>query len=234
MSELLRKNETPELEESDGGGMAKAKYWDEFARKHRLEMRLLFRGGKLWEKEGWRNVVEHSLPQGVAAEVLSEMLQLSKDEEEELIKNAICHDWNKRLEKKPEDFTDEDYEKGLDLIKKIDLNPELLRATEPDFPKQILDADRLKKDIPIIQLLMFYIDNITNSTGAIVSIEDRLMDAQKRHPELNSEHWDTELTAGNVAQNKIYGLLKEKNISIGKPEDLPELVKNIIEKKYSE
>ena len=87
---------------------SKVNYWDDFAQKHFPEMRLLFRGGKLWEKEEWRNVAEHCLVEAVASEVLSDALQLPAKEKEELVKSAICHDWNKRMDVKPDDFTDKD------------------------------------------------------------------------------------------------------------------------------
>lgn len=90
--------------EPEESARQKIEFWDNFAKKHLAELRLLFRGGKLWEKEGWRNVVEHSLPQGAAAEVLSEMLKLPEEEKDEIVTASICHDWDKRLEKKARRF----------------------------------------------------------------------------------------------------------------------------------
>jgi len=213
--------------------ISKIKYWDEFAKKHIPEMRLLFRGGKLWEKEGWRKVVEHSLPAAAATEILSDMLELP--EKEELIRTAICHDWDKHLEKKPDDFSEEDRKKALSFLEKIELNSFILSATKTDFPERVLDIYKRGEDVPVQQLLMFYIDAITaggDTSGKIVPFEERLNEVRPRYPHLPENYWKNVRTALNLAQDKIYGLLKEKGIKIEKAEDVPALITNSIEAKY--
>ena len=58
-------------------GRKKTVFFDNLAQKHLPQMRLLFRGGKLWEKESWRNVVEHSLVVMAAALEISDLLELN-------------------------------------------------------------------------------------------------------------------------------------------------------------
>jgi len=231
MSEIREHSEMPE---KSIGAEAKRNYWDKFAKQHIPEMRVLFRGGKLGKKDGWRNVIEHSLPQGAAAEILSDLLQLPETEKEELIKNAICHDWDKRLEKNPDDFTNDDQEKALNLIKAARLNPRLLEATKPDFIEQVIVAEKSGEKIPITQLLIFYIDSITlgsgDDIGGFVSFKTRLAEAQPRYPELSPEHWDNEIRANHIVENKICELLKGKGVLIEKPEDIHLLITNVIEK----
>lgn len=231
MAEQIKNNgEEPEQ-------AAKTKYWREFAEKHLSEMRAIFRGGKLWRKEGY-TVAEHSLPQGAAAEALSDMLQLPDEQKEELIKNALCHDWDKRLEVKPEDFAEKDRKKALDFEKKLGLNPDLLLATKVGFERKIIAASESGKAVPISQLLMFYTDAITSgsreNTGEFLSLEDRQAEAKPRHPELTSEYWVNEIKAKHIAQNKIYELLRENGVQIERAEDIPALLTRTIEAKYDE
>lgn len=234
MTETFERNEASELTIADTN--QKTEYWNSFAKKHLPEIRLLFQGGKLWSKEGWRNIVEHSLPQGAAAEVLSDMLQFPEEEKQELIKNSICHDWDKRIDKKPEDFTNKDQKKASKLITKIKLNQNLLAATKPEFVNQIISDQENSKETPIDQLIMFYIDEITmgggDNLGGFVSFETRLEETKHRYPELSPEHWDKEIRAGHIVQNRIFQMLREKGILIEKPDDLPSFITDAIEKKY--
>ena len=235
MSETFNVDREPEPTDPEQE-KRKIKYWDDFAKKHIAEMRVLFRGGKLWQRDGLRNVVEHSLPQGAAIEVLSEMLELPDEEKELLIKNSICHDWDKRLEKRADDFTQEDKEKAMEFLKKEMLDSNLQAATKPDFAGQIVEAKKDGKEIPITQLLMFYIDDITfggqDKPGTIVPFEERLKDTYERYPNLDDKHWDIESKAGHIAEDTIFNLLKEKGVAIEKAEDLPMLVVGAIESKY--
>jgi len=54
----------------------KTRFWENLAFKYLPEMRLLFKGGKLWNKnqQAWRNVVEHDLVEAAVAGVLAEQL----------------------------------------------------------------------------------------------------------------------------------------------------------------
>lgn len=87
-----------QLPETQNNYEKKKKNFQQLAISNLPEMRLLFKGGKLWSKDKWRNVVEHSLTQAAAAEVMADVLALPKDEKKELIRVAFCHDWQKRLE----------------------------------------------------------------------------------------------------------------------------------------
>lgn len=119
----------------------------------------------------------------------------------------------------------------------MNLSQELLSATKPEFSEQVVAENKLSKDVPILKLLMYYIDATTSGgevSGEIVPFQDRLNEVKKQYPELNPEHWDNEVKARRIAEKRICELLKERGVAIERPEDLPIVVRSIIEKKYNE
>lgn len=206
---------------------SKVNYWDDFAQKHFPEMRLLFRGGKLWEKEEWRNVAEHCLVEAAASEVLSDALHLPAKEKEELVKSAICHDWNKHMDVKPDDFTDKDYKKAKILLKKINPNPTIMAATNPEFIERLAQGEST-----LLERLQFYIDEIC--TGAdIVSVDQRINEVQQRHPKLNEIYWEKDRKLAHTVEAEVFGLLQQQGVSLETPENVPDYIKSKIEEKYA-
>src|SRR5687767_8098947 len=75
-------------------------YFRNLAFNHLPEMRLLFQGGKLKSRDGWRNVVEHSLVQAAEVKVVAALLELPSSDSKSLVRATLCHDWDQRHTKK--------------------------------------------------------------------------------------------------------------------------------------
>ena len=215
----------------------KTDFFRDLALRHLPEMRLLLRGGKLWKNEGWRNVVEHCLVQGAIAEKLSSLLNLPEKDSRDLVTTALCHDWAKRLEKKPEDFNEEDKAEAVEFLEKAAPNQKLMESTGIEF----LERSFIKKESTFLERLQVYIDDIV-AGSEITTFENRLDELARRRPELNE---DPELNAkvggkfldkqkemnGEIAK-EIFEMLKERGIDAGSPEEIPAFLSGEIEKEW--
>lgn len=198
--------------------------------EHLDEFRLLFRAGRLWKNEGWRDVVKHQAVQFRAIGELADMLGLSLEEKEKISKVALVHDWDKRMEINPKDFTHEEKEEIQSLIKKVDPDSVLMDATKKGFmPRAIL------QEPSFLEYLQFYVDIITMG-GEIVSVDTRIDELEKRRPELNEDlvlkkdlkgrpFWDVAREVGYKAQEMIFQRLKKNGVEIDKPSQIPSLIK---------
>jgi len=149
----------------------RSKYLYTQATKLLPEMRALFKGGKLTKREGWRNVAEHCFAQAVALDILCDALGIEGEEKRVIVSTAAVSDWDKRLEKRPQDFTEEERAEAERLIEIVDPDPELLEATEPEH---FVRAYREGEDsIPFRERLTHYVDDITKE-GEWTSVEDRI------------------------------------------------------------
>lgn len=133
-------------------------------------MRAVFRGGKLTKEAGWRNVAEHCFASAVAADIFAEALGLSADEGRRLVSTSAVSDWSKRLEKRPEEFTDDDRESAENLITRVHPDRDLLEVTGPEF---FVRSFENYEGIPFLHNLMCYIDDITDQ-GTWTSFRERI------------------------------------------------------------
>lgn len=211
-------------------------YFSKLALEHIPEMRLLIRGGGLKKTEGWRNVVEHSISQLAASEVLSELLDLSENDMEKLIKVALTHDWKKRIEIKPGEFDENDLELAKAFLARVNPDQTLLAATGPSFIKKAL----VRGDSTLLERLQFYIDDITKGSE-IVSFSERIDEVEARRQDLNEDeeltkklkgkYWNRERELGHTVEREIFGRLKEKGVEIETPEEIPTLINREIRKR---
>ncbi len=159
----------------------KRNYFEQLAYRYRKEMRLLFQGGHLWKKEGWRNVAEHCLVQSAAAKELCALLHLSRDKTRAICSATAIHDWRKRRERRPKDFTSEDDARAEKILRQIQPHQELLDATDPDYLEQVYMGS--KPPLTNIQEMRFYLDIMTDG-DQIVATKERLNHAKIRTPHL--------------------------------------------------
>lgn len=212
--------------------LEKKLFW-KFARSHLNEMRLLFRGGRLSKKEGdWNNVIDHCLVQAAEANVFASLLGLPEEDGHKLRVAALCHDWKKRLEKNPEDFTQKQKSKAQELLEKVSPDQNLMKATELGFSKTILEDEA-----SFLQELLFYIDDITRGSQ-IVELEERISETEARTnlnqdqritEQLGGPHWDIERLAARQVEQKFYFLLKERGVNIDIPQNIPLLIKKMVD-----
>ncbi|PIR92514.1 hypothetical protein COU01_01510 [Candidatus Falkowbacteria bacterium CG10_big_fil_rev_8_21_14_0_10_44_15] len=205
-------------------------------------MRLLLKGGKL--TKDWINVTEHCLVTAAAVEAIANGIKLSEEETSKVIKTALIHDWDKRLPKKSGDFTDNEKTQANELLKKTQVDPTLLQATDPSFsPRCVLD----EYTPSLSEKLIFYVDTITEESD-IKPFQERLAQAKKRWPalgqnaELNAKiadklgagktYWDAVLKVTNAIQEEIFDLLKENDCDLNNAAAVPQWVKETIEKNY--
>jgi hypothetical protein len=210
-------------------------FWH-YARSEIEAMRLLFRGGKLSPKEGdWNNVINHCLTQAAVADVLAPLLRLSEGDQEELRNTALCNDCKKRLEKRPNDFTEEQRQRAEELLEEVPLNGELLEATELGFSRKIIEGQA-----SFLQRLQFYIDDITQGSE-VVELEERIAEAEGRtqlndDPELTKTlgcpHGDIERLAARLVEQEIFFRLRGLNVDIDLPRDLPLLIRKKIQERF--
>ena len=164
-----------------GGDKEKVKIWDNFARRHLAEMRILKDAGLLGKKNtDWRNVSEHALVAGALAGILAKQLEASgEDVNPELVEAAaILHNAGKRLDIENKVRYKAEGRKGVlpELLKKagypenfINMCRYTARVPEIFLDEKDQDAAINKKSIG--ELLVAYCDARIRNTE-IVSLED--------------------------------------------------------------
>jgi hypothetical protein len=214
-------------------------FYQEYFRSRNIdlsaEIKLLVDGGKLKTEDGWGNVFEHCLIQAIAADVISDLLNLGEEEKQKLMKAAAVHDWNKRSEKKQGDFTEEERQKAESLLTEVNPDKTLLAATGLDFLAKI---SKPESGVSFLEKLQFYLDDITRNTE-IVSFDDRINEVESRRQDLNEnddytklfgmKFFDKEREVGHSIEQEIYDKLKQNGVEIDIPSDIPHLIRKNIE-----
>ena len=158
-----------------------------FLLKHRDALRALLHGhlfkpvpgSTAWRGKEWRNVADHCIAVARALDALGGMLGLSDAERERLVKVGLVHDWNKRLAKNPEAFSDDERAKAeataKEILAKHDPDGTLLDATEPrGLPR--LEGD----EASLVEHCLHFVDLNCTSHG-VVGPEERFKDLESRH-----------------------------------------------------
>lgn len=217
----------------------KRNYFEKLAFRHLPQMRALFRGGKLWKKEKWRNVAEHCLVGAAAAEVLAEALGLPEQEAEKLIRDTAFHDWDKRLEKRPQDFTEAEIQEADRLVRAAMMGEEPRKGSHGPWANGRFD------EISFEEQLERYIDNLLNGSE-IVDPVTRLTELAKRRGDLSKDpefadydgdlsgFWDREIANAIKVQKELFERLKARGADVASPEDVPEFVKREIARRIAE
>lgn len=215
--------------------------------EHWNELRLLFRGGKLWNvrsegfygerlegKNKWRNSVEHQVTQLTAARALRDLLGLSDEEGTKLEKTAIVHDWGKRMGIDPCAFTDTERERAKILLSKVNPDPDLMNATGPQFLQRVLAGKA-----SFLEFVQFYLDDITKGSE-IVSFDERIDEVSARRQDLDEDqkmtealggrkYWTVEREIGHTVERMIFDRLVERGIKVSSPKEIPSLIRNKME-----
>jgi hypothetical protein len=211
------------------------RYYSTLAIEHLPQMRLVIRGGKLSKSEKWRNVAEHSIVQVAIARTLSEALGLSNEDGRRLEIAAACHDWNKHLEKRPKDFSDEERDPAQEFLKNAAPDSTLVFATEMEWlPRGV------RGEASFLEKLQFYIDDICQGSE-IVTVRERIAEVEARDPlwvppeiaaQLDKPYREKELELAEEIEREVTGKLLERGTDIGEPSQLPMYLKQLIESHY--
>jgi hypothetical protein len=207
----------------------KQKFFAGLAHKYRNEMRVLFQGGHLYKKDGWRNVAEHCLMEAAAAEELCALLKLSQQETKAVCSNAAIHDWKKRWEH----TASPPPENAQKLLKELHARPDLLEATNPDYLEKVHEG---KEFLGPLQQISFYLDIITRESD-IVPSEERLKEVEGRSTELaakaNGKYWQKTHEKRDEVESLLFTQLKAKGCDIASPADIPLMLRRRIEAKWA-
>lgn len=201
------------------------------------EFELLIKAGKLTKKDGWWNVVEHCFEEMLIADALSDLFDLSMDKPR-FMQAAICHDWDKRIEVRPTDFSEKDIDYTQKLLKEICPDKDLLFATKYTFIEYAL----ILKKSTFLQRLLYFIDNSTLESQ-FVGYKKRIKETRRRSTEhdhdeeliakLGGKYWDKELELAGLVEKEVLYKLRKKGIKITSGNKLPQLLYQTLNKKYS-
>jgi hypothetical protein len=240
----------------------KTEYFNDLALRYLPELRVLLKGGKLTRRDSegrilpktdranWFNVTEHCLVQVAASENLASALGLTEDEKQKLCTAAGVHDWDKRLERKPDQFSPADHETVNQLLQNVNPDKLLLSATKADF----LERSLVKNDATFLEKLQYYIDLLCDES-AIIPFKERLNKARPRYPKLCGPDWakktgaswaaavaeklspdqdyfDAAIMEAESTQQEIFKHLTERGVAITAPDEVPAFIKKLIEKNY--
>ncbi len=228
----------------------KVSYWQKRALGHIREMRAAKLAGLFPKSEGWRNVVEHELVEFEAFDVLADAVGLSENEKRKGATAALLHDVYKRKEREAFNLRGAEGAKEADLeqaefIRSLGYEDDIAELTElaggyslvhflEDPKAEILT---LKKDIPLTDLIMHYVDDITLGSE-IVSLKGRVAYVKERYKvedEAGREMFDGRLPSDvqYVVSRQIEERLAQI-IEIEEPNTIPSWIKGKIEERIKE
>lgn len=246
--------------------MNKTEFWSNLAINHLPEMRVLHSGKilhRIGDPENFRNVAQHSLIQAAFHNVLGNNDGSTNDEINEQMCTALVHDADKRLSKRPNDFSDADKERFEKRRTALTVNEHFIQA-ESGWKNHVnMLVYGIKHDYQTQKA--WYVDNIagksTDPMGQlqedVVLIDQRIDELKKRNPDegknLNPEtiatmenalrekfnwqgqydYWEVERVFMKTIEKEIYSRLKENEVDIKKPEDIPIYIKSKIVNHYN-
>lgn len=192
--------------------------------KYPAEYCLLTHGGKL--DGDWSNVRRHCLIQAVAAEVLADFLGLDEVSKRKLASVAVAHDWRKRLDIVPSDFTEHEKRNVVKLLSEARLDEDLMNALNPQFLLRVHNTNAT-----FLELVQFYLDDIALN-DCIVPFDQRIAEVEKRKPNpdpaveklLRRPYWDVEREVGHQVERMLFEILRARRVQITNADDIPKLI----------
>ncbi len=171
-------NETVDVEYNTGGNLDKRNIWSSWAIKHFGEMKTAKVAGLFPKKEGWRNVVEHSLVVNATAVFLARKIAGSGQIiDQEIVDTAsIVHDVAKRTDKENKVSRNDEHTAGATSIILKDYPDEVLRAAQYSGRVAEIFLTEVEQDLaisikPTEDLIVAYADARVRNTN-IVSLEE--------------------------------------------------------------
>jgi hypothetical protein len=210
------------------------KFFYQYARKFRTEIRLHEQTGLLPKKSGWSNVSRHTLTEAVAADVLGEALGLSEADINDLKLAGFLHDVDKRKEietlRARKDEMKENPELAHTLREGMKREAREFLSGQGYSPKviQLVDSvgasslPRMREHgVSLQELIMHYVDDITEG-DKFVTLAERALELKKRYPEIVKDI-EAQLQVGQ----QIERVLAEK-VGLQDPAELPGLIRRKI------
>lgn len=202
-------------------------------------MRLLLRGGRLWKRDGWREVLRHCLVQVAVMDALTELLGMTEADRKSLCCVASVHDWDKRWELSPESISETYRILARQLLDRIAPIQALMEATKPEFlVKALVDAKATW-----LECLQFYVDDLCMGSN-VVTWRERIEEQETRKPYLNQDaaltkklggpYWQKERELCAKIEQELFEKLRARGVSITAPTAIPRLLRAIVEEKASQ
>lgn len=225
----------------------KTNYWRKRALGHMREMRAAKLAGLFPKSEGWRNVVEHELVEFEAFDVLAEAVGLEESEKRKGATAALLHDVFKRKEREAyaksgaEGAKEADQEQA-EFIKSLGYEGDIAELAGlaggyslPHFLEDLkTKALTLKKDIPLVELIVHYVDDITLGSD-LVLLKDKVNHVKEKYKEEDDE--GRAIFGGRLpsdVQYEVGGQIEARlaqMIGIDEPETMPLWIKTKIEER---
>lgn len=212
-------------------------YATEFVLRRLDTFRALFHG-KLMERtpgvrgpEGreWHNVVEHCVTVARSLEALGTLLGMTDEEREDIVQVGLLHDWDKRIRKNKDAFTDAELAEADAYAKKIlrehDPDGHILNATEPDGLPRLETGDAT-----LAEHCVHFIDLSCTKEG-LVTPEKRFEDLLARHKgiDYDSDHpgfWDRKAELVKQEERLFLHLIRSRGIEIPEGTRLCDVLKD--------
>lgn len=161
---------------------------DIFKKKYAKELLFLKREGQL--VGDWSNVFQHCLTEARIAVVLSDLLKLSPQEKETLVKAALLHDWFKRHEREAvikygQSKYDQQAEKSSQQLMQKGYSEDIVTLTVCVGHTSLKEIEQTND---FLRKVMHFIDDITVG-DQIVSIDERVdsLESLDRYKELDQQ-----------------------------------------------
>ncbi len=201
-------------------------FFGSFALQQRCAMRILFRGGKLLKKHGWRNVAEHSLMAGKVADTLAILLDLPAGQRDALRCGLVIHDWDKRIDKNTLELSPAECAKVDEWIASLPPGSrEAMEATKIS-PHEMLARARRDEGLSL-QEIARYADSICDGSQ-IEPWPIRFRRGRVRYPHLDDAYFQAEEHTAAITETKIAEYLGTKGMEID-PESIPLFIRQKIE-----
>ncbi len=200
--------------------------------KYPHEHRLVIEGGKLTDE--WTNVAGHCFIQAVAHEVIGGLLGLDHESVGRLARVAACHDWKKRLEKRPGDFSEADEARAEQYLAAAAPDKGLMNALNPWFLPLVFQGEA-----SFLQLLQFLVDDMAMN-GEFVTFDERVEEAEKRNPDpepemrklLGRPYWKAERDVGHSVERMVFAIFAARRVPIATSRELVEYVNNDLTRRF--
>lgn len=204
-------------------------YFEKFRKQHLGTFRPHYeRGETAGEGQNiWQNVAEHCLVAGIFADILSDLLGLSKITKDKVVEAAILHDWYKKHEslaiqtamnegKISLEVISEIKGKDAQLLREMGINEEIISLTDANTPKT---ADG-PQTIP--EKIIWYVDAMLSNTE-VVPISQRFdnlergWDGKKQDPvRAQRNNGISNLYRKKFGGKSMYDVQRELGDKIGK------------------
>ena len=210
------------------------------ARKQSASIHLLYKHVKLSPTKGdWDNVLRHQLVQFAAAEILGEWLGLGSHEMGQFQKVALVHNWNLRLERRPQDFTPDEIKEAQMFFDSFGVDPKLRLATVPEFIEKMV---MYPEKVTLEEKIQYYLDDIVAGQN-IVPFKERIAEVESPRHDLNEDdeltrklggrkYWDAEREVGILIEKELFERLLAQGIDVSAPELIPVTLRIELEKKH--